>query len=51
MGKKDTGLSFHDFQMEINRLEAKEKRQSATLERTRRLIDSLKALQARGEPK
>lgn len=44
-------LTFHELQLEINRLEAKEKRQEATLARTRKLIHSLKQLQRKGEPK
>jgi len=43
-------MTFHDYQLEINRLEAKERRQYHTLERTRRLIHALRNLQKDGEP-
>jgi len=38
-------LTFHDLQLEIKRLTAKEARQQATLERTRKLIAGLKDMQ------
>lgn len=50
MGKDtEKKLTFHDYQLEINRLEAKAKRQQTTLERTWQLIRALKQMQGRGE--
>jgi len=42
---KKNELSFHDLQVEIKRLTAKEVRQEATLQRTRKLIAGLKEMQ------
>jgi len=42
---KKSELSFHDVQIELNRLEAKERRQQATLERTRKLIAAVRDIQ------
>jgi len=44
-------MTFHDYQLEINRLEAKSVRQFKAYENTIKLIDALKALQATGEKK
>lgn len=43
-------LTFHDYQLEINRLEAKARRQDATLRRTYKLLEALQELQRKGEP-
>jgi len=44
-------MTYHEYQLEINRLEAKLERQRKSAESTSRLIESLKQLQAAGEPK
>lgn len=43
-------MTYHEVQLEINRLEAKAERQERTAAQTRKLIASLKALQNE-EPK
>lgn len=43
--KKEERLTFHEYQLEINRLEAKAARQDTTLARTKKLLESLRDLQ------
>lgn len=44
-------MTYHEYTLEINRLEAKQERQSRSLEQTTKLIASLKALRDQGEKK
>lgn len=44
-------MTFHEWQLEINRLEAKLERQKRSADQTAKLIESLKALQFQGEQK
>jgi len=44
-----TTMTFHEIQLEINRLEQKADRQERTAAQTRKLITSLKELQTQGE--
>lgn len=44
-------MTFHEYQLEINRLEAKAERQARALGNTTKLIESLKTLQMQGEKK
>jgi len=43
-------MTFHEYQLEINRLEAKLERQQRTALQTTKLLESLRQLQAQGEP-
>lgn len=44
-------MTFQEYQLEINRLEAKLERQARAHAQTAKLIQSLKALQQQGERK
>jgi len=45
-GEHKMNMTFHEIQLEINRLEAKADRQERNAAQTRKLIESLKGLQA-----
>jgi len=42
-------MTYHEIQLEINRLESKAERQQRSADQTRKLITSLKELQTAGE--
>jgi len=44
-------MTYHEYQLEINRLEAKLDRQRKSADQTAKLIESLKQLQTAGESK